>query len=165
MEITVTFDVIIFVLNVGNYTSMLRMRSLNVLQRFKRGFYQLHRFILIFYMCPAYSLTWIIFFWWKNSTEDSEIDIDPCLWIIWCLCKKRNDKLFRKIDRNPIKLIRYVKRKIGLTPNFRANKPNAELVQPTVNNISSLMLGEHMFGKWILDLYIDFQWKWTDMTW
>lgn len=88
------------------------------------------------------------FFWWKNNTEDLEIDIDPCLLIIWCLCKKRNDKLFRKINRNPLKLIRYVRKEIGLTPNFRANKPNAELVQPTVN-ISSLMLGKHMFGRWI----------------
>lgn len=64
------------------------------------------------------------------------------------LQKKKNDKLFRKIDRNPFKLIRYVRKEIGLTPNFIANKPNAELVQPTVN-ISSLMLGEYMFGRWI----------------
>ena len=59
-------------------------------------------------MCPAYTLTWIIFFWLKTSIGDPKMDRDHYPWIIWYLWKVRNNKIFIGIDRDPLELIRYV---------------------------------------------------------
>ena len=46
-------------------------------------------------------------FWRNNSFIEPELDKDPYPWIIWCILKARNDKLFRGIDKYPMKLVRY----------------------------------------------------------
>ena len=38
---------------------------------------------------------------------EPEDERDPYLWIIWYIWKARNDKLFRGIDTDPLKLVRY----------------------------------------------------------
>ena len=43
----------------------------------------------------------------KNSIAEPYLDRDPYPWIIWYLWKARNDKLFRRIDRDPLELVRY----------------------------------------------------------
>ncbi|KAF2553995.1 hypothetical protein F2Q68_00035655 [Brassica cretica] len=43
----------------------------------------------------------------KDNIVHPDSDRDPYPWIIWYIWKARNDKLFRGIDRDPLKLVRY----------------------------------------------------------
>ena len=40
--------------------------------------------------------------WRKNDIYDPELDKDSYPWIIWYIWKARNDKLFRRIDTDPL---------------------------------------------------------------
>ena len=46
-------------------------------------------------------------FWRENAIIEPEQDMDPFSWIIWYIWKARNDKLFRRIDRDPLELVQY----------------------------------------------------------
>ena len=46
-------------------------------------------------------------FWRKNDIEDPELDKEPYPWIMWYIWKAMNDKLFRGIDKDPLKTIRH----------------------------------------------------------
>lgn len=46
-------------------------------------------------------------FWRKSNIEDPELDSDPHPWIIWYLWKACNEKLFQRIDRDLLGLIRF----------------------------------------------------------
>ena len=45
--------------------------------------------------------------WRKNSIIGPEQDRDPYPWIIWYIWKARNEKLFRRIDRDPLELVKH----------------------------------------------------------
>lgn len=44
-------------------------------------------------------------FWRKDVIIEPELDRDPYLWIIWHIWKAMNEKLFRRIDRDPLALV------------------------------------------------------------
>ena len=46
-------------------------------------------------------------FWRKSNIVEPNLDWGPYPWIIWYIWKAINDKLFRKIDRDPLELVRY----------------------------------------------------------
>lgn len=47
-------------------------------------------------------------FWRKNDIKDPNMDKNPYLRIIWYIFEKqKNDKLFRGINRDPLKTIRH----------------------------------------------------------
>lgn len=46
-------------------------------------------------------------FWRRKNIENTDLDTKPYPWIIWYVWKVRNDKLFRGMDRDLLKLIRY----------------------------------------------------------
>lgn len=46
-------------------------------------------------------------FWRKNSIMERELDRDLYLCIIWYIWKAWNDKLFQRIYRDPLELVRY----------------------------------------------------------
>ena len=60
-------------------------------------------------------------FWRKNSIMEPEDERDPYLWIIWYIWKARNDKLFRGIDTDPLKLVRYAKSECQAWYNAKVN--------------------------------------------
>lgn len=43
--------------------------------------------------------------WRNNDIEDPELDRDSYLWIIWCIWKAKNNKLFIEIDRDSLKTV------------------------------------------------------------
>lgn len=43
----------------------------------------------------------------KNSIDAPELDIEHYSWIIWYVWKAKNDKLYRRIDKDPLKVIIY----------------------------------------------------------
>ena len=74
-------------------------------------------------------------FWRKNSIIELELDMNLYPWIIWYIWKVRNDKLFRGIDRDSLKVVRYAESECQAW--FDANK----VVQdnnPEVSQVISL---------------------------
>nr|VDD44969.1 unnamed protein product [Brassica oleracea] len=67
-------------------------------------------------------------FWGKNSIIEPERDNDPYPWIIWYIWKARNDELFRRIDRDPLELVRHAESECQAW--FDAN----EVVQPVIQD-------------------------------
>ncbi|XP_009123767.1 uncharacterized protein LOC103848659 [Brassica rapa] len=63
-----------------------------------------------------------------------EDDRDPYPWIIWYICKVRNDKLFRGIDRDPLELVRYAESEYQAWYNAKdtiPSPPQAQIVEET----------------------------------
>uniref|UniRef100_A0A0D3CDF9 RNase H type-1 domain-containing protein n=1 Tax=Brassica oleracea var. oleracea TaxID=109376 RepID=A0A0D3CDF9_BRAOL len=103
-------------------------------------------------------------FWRKNEILEPDQDIDPYPWIIWYICKTRNDKLFKGIDRDPLELVRYAESECQAW--FNAN----EMIPPVVlanNNEESqvLSLGNICLldGSWTAsDRFSGCGWVWMD---
>ena len=60
------------------------------------------------------------------------MDIDPYPWIIWYCWKKKNDKLFRANDRDPLEVIRYAKGECQAW--FTANELTTDLQNPVATS-------------------------------
>ena len=85
-------------------------------------------------------------FWRKNAIIEPEQDRDPYLWLIWYIWKARNDKLIRRIDRDPLELVRYTESECQAW--FEANK----VVQPVVQDINAEESQVISLGNiWLLD--------------
>ena len=79
-------------------------------------------------------------FWRKNGILQPEDDRDPYPWIIWYIWKTRNDKLFRRIDRDPLELVRYAESECQAWYNARDTVPVPPHVQ-TAEETQALSLG------------------------
>ena len=103
-------------------------------------------------------------FWRKNNIIVPEQDRDPYPWIIWYIWKARNEKLFRRIDSDPLDLVRHAESECQAW--FDAN----EAVQPVVqeNNPEepqAISLGDICLldGSWIsLAHFSGYGWVWMD---
>ena len=88
-------------------------------------------------------------FWRKNIIIVSERDMDPYFWIIWYIWKARNDKLFRRIARDPLELIRHAESECQAW--FDANEVVQTVVQdnntegPQVISLGNICL---LDGSW-----------------
>lgn len=69
-------------------------------------------------------------------------------WIILYIWKTRNDKLFREIDKDLLKLIKYAERECQAW--FTANEPTSDLVQTQVATSQALRFEKICFldGSW-----------------
>ena len=84
----------------------------------------------------------------KNSIEDSQMNMDFYLWIIWYIWKARNDKLFKGTDRDPLELIGYAEGECNAW--FTTNEPSLNLIQKPVASPQALRLENICFvnGSW-----------------
>ncbi|XP_013617182.1 PREDICTED: uncharacterized protein LOC106323639 [Brassica oleracea var. oleracea] len=103
-------------------------------------------------------------FWRKNSIVEPGLDRDPYPWIIWYIWKARNDKLFRRIDRDPLELVRYAESECQTW--FNANEmvspiPQVQNIEePQVLNLSNICLID---GSWTSSSpYSGCGWVWMD---
>nr|VDD51356.1 unnamed protein product [Brassica oleracea] len=69
--------------------------------------------------------------WRKNNIIEPDQNRDPYPCIIWYMWKARNDKLFRRIDRDPLELVRYAESE--RQARFSAN----EMIPPVVHASNS----------------------------
>ena len=70
-------------------------------------------------------------FWRKNSIIGPEHDKDPYPWIIWYIWKARNEKLFRRIYRDPLELVRHAESECQVW--FDANEVVQTVAQDNIN--------------------------------
>lgn len=61
-------------------------------------------------------------FYRKNDNEDPELGKDPYPWILWYIWRGSNDKLFRRIDKNPLKTVRMLNLNVMLGIQQTENK-------------------------------------------
>lgn len=106
-----------------------------------------------------------LLFWRKNNIEDSDQDRNPYHWIIWYLWKIRNDKLFRKIDKDPLELIRHGKTECQACYLMAVTVLITS--QPLGNTNSLPICLENIFlvdGSWT-PTYLSIQWMWITLEW
>uniref|UniRef100_A0A0D3BHP9 RNase H type-1 domain-containing protein n=1 Tax=Brassica oleracea var. oleracea TaxID=109376 RepID=A0A0D3BHP9_BRAOL len=103
-------------------------------------------------------------FWRKNEILEPDQGRDPYPWIIWYIWKASNDKLFRRIDRDPLELVRYAESECQAW--FNANDIIPPVVQVSNNEESqALSLGNICLldGSWTAsDRFSGCGWVWID---
>ncbi|XP_056847363.1 uncharacterized protein LOC130498045 [Raphanus sativus] len=103
-------------------------------------------------------------FWQKNGILEPEQDRDPYPWLIWYICKVRNDKFFREIDRDPLELVRYTESECQAW--FNANKTIPPEVQKSnVKELQVISLGNICLldGSWTSHAqFSECGWVWLD---
>lgn len=103
-------------------------------------------------------------FWRKNNIIEPEKDIDLYSWIIWYIWNARNDKLFRRIDRDPLELVRYAESECQKW--FNANEMVPSIVQennmeePQAISLDNICL---LDGSWTSSAqFSGCEWAWMD---
>ncbi|KAF8100785.1 hypothetical protein N665_0217s0012 [Sinapis alba] len=103
--------------------------------------------------------------WRKNNFDGVELDRDPYPWIIWYIWKARNDKLFKGIDRDPLKLVRFAETECKAW--FDANEQMAIISQdnnrdePQVISLENICMVD---GSWTATtMYSGCGWIWKDI--
>ena len=106
-------------------------------------------------------------FWRKNNIIEPEQDIDLYSWIIWYIWNARNDKLFRRIDRDPLELVRYAESECQKW--FNANEMVPSIVQennmeePQAISLDNICL---LDGSWTSSAqFSGCEWAWMDNGW
>ena len=98
-------------------------------------------------------------FWRKNDIEDYKLDKDSYPWIMLYIWKAINDKLFRRIDMDPLETVRHAESECHAW--FEANmKQEEHTVTTTSNKIAS---SERCLidGSWTQDAFFSsYGWTW-----
>ena len=100
-------------------------------------------------------------FWRKNDVEDTELDKDSYPWIMWYIWKARNDKLFRRIDIDPLETVRHAESECHAW--FRANQRLEE--EERIQNLERPPISERCMidGSWTHDAFFSgYGWTWTN---
>ncbi|XP_018461445.1 uncharacterized protein LOC108832458 [Raphanus sativus] len=100
-------------------------------------------------------------FWRKNNILEPENDRDPYPWIIWYIWKARNDKLFRRIDRDPGELVRHAESECQAWHNARESITTFQVTQePQVLSLGDICMVD---GSWTsTDQFSGIGWVWKD---
>ena len=100
----------------------------------------------------------------KNSIVEPDFDRVPYPWIIWYLWKARNDKIFRRIDRDPLELVRYVESECQVW--FNANEiiptppQDLNIEEPQVLSLGNIYMID---GSWTSTAqFSGYRWVWLD---
>ena len=100
-------------------------------------------------------------FWRKNDIEDPKLEKDPYPWIIWYIWKARNEKLFRRIDRDPLETVRHAESECHAL--FEANQRPEEMVE--AQNPKRAPISERCMidGSWTHNaLFNGYGWTWIN---
>ncbi|KAF8109190.1 hypothetical protein N665_0101s0020 [Sinapis alba] len=104
---------------------------------------------------------------WRGNIMDGELsDRDHYPWLIWYIWKTRNDKLFRRIDTNPMELVHFVESECQAW--FNANERSAYTPQQhSVEDSEAISLDNICMvdGSWTSDAHFNgCGWVWKDNT-
>ena len=103
-------------------------------------------------------------FWRKNDIAKPELNRDSYPWIIWYIWKARNDKLFRKINRDHLELVRYAESECQAL--FNANEMIPDTPQELHNEEPQAICLDNICmvdGLWTsMDQFSGCGWVWKD---
>lgn len=104
-------------------------------------------------------------FWRKNDIEDPELDKDPYPWIMWYIWKARNDKLFRRIDRDPLETVRHAELEYHawFEANCKQDEQIVRIIPEQITNSERCLID----GSWTHDAFFSgcgWTWKISDGT-
>ena len=100
----------------------------------------------------------------KNNIVELGLDRDRYPWIIWYIWKVWNDKLFRRIDRDPLELVRYAESECQAW--FNENEmvspiPRDHIIEePQVLSLGNICMID---GSWSTSQFSGYGWVWMDI--
>ena len=119
------------------------------------------------FLVPSIYANMDYLFWRKNNIVEPELDMDPYFWIIWYIWKARNDKLFRKIDRDPLELVRYAESECQAWLNANEMVP-AVLQDHKIDELQVISLDNiyKLDGSWTsTSQFSGCGWAWGGQLW